>query len=68
MSRYAGFFGPYAAAFGNAVAARYPLDCPSPEALAGVTGTLLDAGWAEVDIRALLGTNLLRVLGQIWGS
>jgi membrane dipeptidase len=68
MARYPGNVNKYAAAFGNDVKTRYLSDCASPADLPNLTRALLERGWREVDIRALLGENLIRVLGRIWGS
>lgn len=65
-SRYPSISQPYAAAFGNSLAARYPEDCRSPSELSRLTEVLMNAGWSEADLRALYGANLMRVLAGIW--
>ncbi len=57
----------YARAFDNTMLGRYPADCRGLAALPALTRAFVDAGWAEADIRGLLGGNLRRVLGEIWG-
>lgn len=68
MARYPGAVNKYAAAFGNDVRTRYLSDCSSPAELPNLTRALLSRGWREADIRALLGENLIRVLGRIWAA
>lgn len=51
----------------NTMMGRYPADCRGLAALPAMTRAFVDAGWAEADIRGLLGGNLRRVLGEIWG-
>ncbi|MHB1219264.1 MAG: dipeptidase [Alphaproteobacteria bacterium] len=67
MARYPGNVNTYAAAFGNDVRTRYLSDCASPAELPNLTRALAARGWREADIRAVLGENLVRVLGAIWG-
>ncbi len=68
LKLYPAFMGAFAAAFGNDARARYPADCNSPAELAALTEALLKLGWSDADIRGLLGLNLVRVLGEIWGG
>ncbi|MGE0094518.1 MAG: dipeptidase [Alphaproteobacteria bacterium] len=68
MKRYAGNVNTYAAAFGNDVKTRYLSDCGSPAELGNLTQALVERGWREADIRALLGENLVRVLKRIWAT
>lgn len=55
-------------AFGEEIPARYLSDCAAHRDLPKVTAALLERGWREADIRAYLGGNLKRVLGEIWGG
>ena len=57
----------YAQAFDDTMMGRYPADCRGLAELPNLTAALVDAGWPEDDIRGLLGGNLMRALGQIWG-
>jgi membrane dipeptidase len=68
MKRYSGNVNAYAAAFGNDVKTRYLSDCASPAELPNLTRALVARGWRETDIRAVLGENLVRVLGRIWAT
>ena len=56
----------YARAFGDTMMGRYPEDCRGLAELPNMTWALDNAGWAETDIRGLLGGNLMRALGEIW--
>jgi membrane dipeptidase len=67
-SRYPSVSQPYTQAFGNSLASRYPEECNSPAELRRLTDALLDAGWAEQELKALYGANLMRVLREIWKS
>jgi len=67
LTRSPGAIAAYAAAFGNDIRARYLADCASHRDLVRITRALVQRGWRETDIRALLGGNWLRVLGAIWG-
>jgi membrane dipeptidase len=40
--------------------------CKPPEELPEVTAGLLDLGYSEDDVRAILGGNLMRVAAQVW--
>lgn len=68
LTRSPGAIAAYAAAFGNDIRARYLGDCASHGDLGRLTKTLVDRGWREADIRALLGGNWVRVLSTIWGN
>ena len=68
LARSSGFIGAYAAAFGNDIAGRYIGGLPDHGGLFRVTEALVGRGWAEADIRALLGGNFLRAFGEIWGG
>lgn len=56
----------YARAFDDTMMGRYPADCRGLAELPNMTWALDNAGWAETDIRGLLGGNLMRALGEIW--
>ncbi|WP_137388937.1 dipeptidase [Rhodoligotrophos defluvii] len=66
LDRYPTAITKYAAAFGNEVRTRYPVDCGSPAELGKITELLVTKGWKEADILAFLGGNYLRVLDAIW--
>lgn len=66
LTRYPSFMSAYARAFGNDVGSRYLVDCSSSADLPQLTSSLLQRGWSEAHVRAVLGENLLRVLGEIW--
>ena len=68
LKLYPAFMAEFAAAFGNDARARYPADCNSVAELAVLTDALLQFGWSDTEIRGLLGLNLVRVLGEIWGG
>jgi len=68
LTRYPGFIGEFAKAFGNDMATRYPVDCGSPAALSALTHALVAQGWSAADIEAFYGGNLLRVLADIWSG
>ena len=68
LKRYGGNVNSYAAAFGNDVRTRYPTDCGTSAELPNLTRALVERGWNEADIRAVLGENLVRVLGRIWAT
>jgi membrane dipeptidase len=54
------------ATFGAEIPARYIDGFDSHEKLPLITETLLQRGWQEADVRAYLGGNFKRVLGQVW--
>ena len=68
LARSPGFIGAYVAAFGNDIAGRYLRECPDHAGLFRVTEALVGRGWAEADIRGLLGGNFLRAFDEIWGG
>jgi len=67
LNRYPGAISKYADAFGNDIRTRYLSDCGAPAELPRLTDALLNYGWSETQVRGLLGENLIRVFGQIWG-
>jgi len=56
----------YAIEFGNKLPDRYPPDCRRLADLSRITDAFVGSGWSADDVKALLGGNLLRVLGGIW--
>lgn len=61
----------------HAAAARYPagmgyetsqLAVAVPEQIRGLAQRMIEAGYAEADIRAILGGNWQRVARQCWGG
>lgn len=67
-ARYPAAVSKYIEAFGNRMEGRALSDCQTPADLPAMTAALLAAGWSEADLRGLLGLNLMRVLGEIWGA
>lgn len=68
LSRFPAAIAAYAEAFGNDIRARYLSDCTSHADLVRIVTALLERGWSDAEIRALLGGNLYRALGAIWGD
>ena len=58
----------YAAAFGNDLPGRYPAGCRQLANLGRMTEAFIRSGWSADDVKALLGGNLMRALGDIWSS
>ncbi len=58
--------GAYEQAFGGGARERYLRECGSHADLVLVTAALLERGWSEGQIRALLSGNLLRALDRCW--
>ncbi len=58
----------YAAAFGNELAGRYPAGCQRLADLGRMTEAFIRSGWSTEDVKALLGGNLMRALGDIWSQ
>jgi membrane dipeptidase len=67
-ARFAGATGDFVAAFGNTLAKRYPDALNSPRFMARQTAALLKAGFGESQVEKIMGRNLVRVLGEVWGS
>ena len=67
LARYPAAIAKYAEAFGKTIPVRALTDCRTAAELPAMTAALLAAGWSEADVRGLLGLNLMRVLGEIWG-
>lgn len=58
--------GAYEQAFGGGARERYLRECGSHADLVRVTAALLDRGWSEPQIGAVLSGNLLRALDRCW--
>lgn len=67
-TRYASGTGDYVAAFGNSLERRFPGVLNNPRFMVRKTEALLAAGFAEDAVERIMGGNLLRVLGEIWGG
>ena len=67
-TRYASGTGDYVRAFGNSLEKRFPDELNNPRHMARKTEALLAAGFAEDAVAKIMGGNLLRVLGEIWGN
>ncbi len=67
LGNYPAAIGAYAKAFSNRIEDRYLSDCASHGDLARITERLIDEGWAQADIRKVLGENFLRAFRDIWG-
>lgn len=68
FSRYGGATADYIRAFGNTLAKRYPDELNNPRLMHRKTDALLAAGYSESDVEKIMGLNLRRVLGEIWGA
>jgi membrane dipeptidase len=66
--RYAKSGGEYAAAFGNASAARYPAETPTPRQWQRLPEALERGGFRGGEIDAIAGGNFLRALRDAWGG
>jgi len=60
--------GAYEQAFGGGARERYLRECGSHADLVLVTAALVERGWSEAQIRALLSENLLRALDRCWSG
>lgn len=58
----------YAEVFGHSTAATYPQGVDTQADFPVITAAMLRRGWSEMDVRAYLGGNFRRVLGEIWGG
>ena len=67
FTRYAGATADYVHAFGNTLEKRYPDEINNPRLLSRKTDALLRAGYNEGEVEKIMGLNLRRVLGEIWG-
>jgi membrane dipeptidase len=67
-TRYGSGTGDYVRAFGNSLAGRFPAELNNPRFMARKTDALLAAGFGEDAVERIMGGNLLRVLGEVWGS
>jgi membrane dipeptidase len=68
FSRYAGATADFVNAFGNTLEKRYPDELNNPRYLSRKTDALLKAGYTESQVEKIMGRNLRRVLGEIWGG
>ncbi|MBT4042493.1 MAG: membrane dipeptidase [Rhodospirillaceae bacterium] len=46
----------------------YPKGIETPQTLRNLTARLLERGFAEDDVRKILGLNWMRVYGEVWGG
>jgi membrane dipeptidase len=67
FTRYAGATADYVRAFGNTLEKRYPDEVNNPRLLSRQTDALLRDGYKESEAEKIMGLNLRRVLGEIWG-
>jgi membrane dipeptidase len=67
-TRYGSGTGDYVRAFGNSLEGRFPAELNNPRHMARKTEALLAAGFSEDAVERIMGRNLLRVLGEIWGD
>ncbi len=67
-TRYASGTGDYVRAFGNSLEKRFPDALNNPRHMARKTEALLEAGFSAEAVAKIMGGNLLRVLGEIWGG
>ena len=67
-TRYGSGTGDYVRAFGNSLAGRFPAELNNPRLMVKKTDALLAAGFSEDAVERIMGGNLLRVLGEIWGG
>lgn len=67
FSRYGGATADYVRAFGNTLAKRYPDELNNPRLMHRMTDALLADGYSESEVEKIMGLNLRRVLGGIWG-
>ena len=56
----------YAQVFGQSTAATYPEGVDTQADFPVITAGLLKRGWSESDVKAYLGGNFKRVLGEVW--
>lgn len=67
FSRYGGATADYIRAFGNTLEKRYPDELNTPALMSRKTDALLRDGYTESEVEKIMGLNLRRVLGEIWG-
>jgi len=68
FTRYGGATADYVRAFGNTLAKRYPDELNNPRLMHRKTDALLADGYSEREVEKIMGLNLRRVLGEIWGG
>lgn len=66
LKRFPEAIGDYAQAFGNDIQGRYVQGVTSHAELVNISIALQQRGWKDYEIKALLGENFKRVLGNIW--
>ena len=67
-TRYGSGTGDFVRAFGNSLAKRFPDEINCPSLMPRKTDALLKAGFTESEVEKIMGANLVRVLGEIWGG
>lgn len=67
-NQYSAATGSYVAAFGNTLAGRFPKETPSPHHWPRIAEALERGGFTPADVDRIVGGNLVRVLGEIWGA
>jgi membrane dipeptidase len=67
-TRYGSGTGDYVRAFGNSLEGRFPPELNNPRLMPRKTEALLAAGFSEDAVEKIMGRNLRRVLGEIWGG
>lgn len=58
----------YGEIFGKSIAATYPEGVDTQADFPVITMAMMKRGWTERDVKAYLGENFRRVLGEIWGG
>ncbi|CAG1006816.1 membrane dipeptidase [Burkholderiales bacterium] len=66
-NRYSSATGSYVAAFGNTLAGRFPTETPSAHHWQRIVEALEQGGFAASEVDRIVGGNLLRAFGEIWG-
>lgn len=58
----------YGEVFGESIAATFPEGIDTQADFPVITAALLRRGWSPDDVKAYLGENFRRVLGEVWGE
>ncbi len=66
LKRFPEAIGDYAQAFGNDIRDRYVEGVTRHSELINISTALRERGWKDSELKALLGENFKRVLGEIW--
>jgi membrane dipeptidase len=66
-NQYSSATGTYVAAFGNTLAGRFPKETPSPHHWQRIVEALERGGFKASDVDRVVGGNLIRAFGEIWG-